>query len=69
MSAAPPTPNDNAQTPPLSDEEKVKQEQWQQFEAQLKVAQTALKEPMMDTFIRSNEPDRKLSVLDMKTPV
>lgn len=69
MSAAPPKPNNNAQTPPLSDEEKAKQEQWQQFEAQLKVAQTALKEPMMDTFIRSNEPDRKLSVLDLKTPV
>lgn len=57
------------QTPQLSDEEKTKQEQWQKLEAQLKAVQPALNEPMMDTFVRSANPERKLSILDIKTPV
>lgn len=69
MSANPPPSNETAEAYPMNDEEKLKEEQWQQFEAQLKAVQSALQEPMMDTFVRSSEPERTLSVLDMKTPV
>ncbi len=65
MSASPPN-TDNAQTtaPPPAEAEN---EQWQKFEPVLKKAQEALQQPLIDKFIRSSNPERELTVLDLKT--
>ncbi len=40
---------------------------WQQIEAELKRAQNALQQPMMDTFVRQSEPHRERTVMDLKS--
>lgn len=42
---------------------------WQQIEAELKRAQNALQQPLLDTFVRLSEPQRERTVLDLKTPL
>jgi hypothetical protein len=40
---------------------------WQQIEAELKRAQSALQQPLLDTFVRQSEPHRERTVLDLKS--
>jgi hypothetical protein len=65
MGAAPPkTDNAKSKSPPLAEADNG---EWKKFESELKKAQEALQKPLMDKFIRSSNPERELTVLDLKT--
>ncbi|WP_373531322.1 hypothetical protein [Vampirovibrio sp.] len=65
MGAAPPNADNTPITNPALSE--ADQEQWKKFEVELKKAQEALQMPLMDKFVRSSNPERELTVMDLKT--
>ncbi len=61
--------NSPSAPPEMTSEEKEQAEKWKLFEGELKKAQEALSQPGRDVFIRSAEPTRELTALDIKTPI